>query len=1285
MEKIALLPGGFKPPHAGHYNMAKWLANNTDANTVIVKVGAKERDGITRDMSLKLWDLYRSTDSDPAANKLSIIPSKHNSPVKDVYDFIEQEAPENSTIYLGMGEKEMKTNDQRFANIGKFADPKGINFETKLVPPQAGGVSGTDMRGFIMDKDQYSFFDYIPKHLTPEQKEQAWQIVTTVETSEWKPGDPVTFEMWTSDWNLKGFGKEYNDNIVNREAAIAYYKPNKAEEWAFKSYAYVAKKIQGFGEELEEDIFSEEWWTEELKEISSDNQATINGQLVPLEIMTSPEEQMRGMMGRDDLDGGMLFPYGEAEPRSFHMKNCLIPLDIVFIVEGEIYNIKPNCPPCSEEQCPQYTGLADNVLELPGGYCQQNNINVGDYIKFPTNSSYEVGYHDYAKSNDPGPKKPVEPAYKYKRRNFPFRSMYEDINEDWQTQSGKKKLRVFDFDDTIAETNSKIKIQHSNGEIEILNSEEYAKYQGQPGDKFDFSDFDKVIRDATPIQNIINLLKNDLKDPTNKVTVLTARMLAYPVRRYLKTLGLDAYVVAVGGVEPELKANWIADHIENKGYDDIVFIDDSEPNRIAIKALRNEYPGAKIEVFDPSSLNEMMGTMTNQEKAKHKKKLKQVNNFTDKINKSNQYVELPKSITQNRTLTRKLYELEDREIRFFALHADILKQLNTPNFNLKYQELSQKLEGERLEALEYFYNEYLSKLNDNCEIDEIKYGVHDLITQHKDKIQSDYGHQQYRDLQLMLTQNKNEKVETWLKSKGYINEHTVTFTKDDMAKLHKDGELVKADEDGKEHTYVFDELDEYYVDIIDENEEYCPICTAKNKLEEKKGKCTPSKGKRFAKRVNGKCRSYGQAGKAKKGGDRIRPGTKKGDAYCARSAKIKKCKNPPCANALSRKKWKCQGSKSVAESRLFSKEWWSNIINEHIITEGGAAGHMAHPFDLSNVNSGKDLKNIFEKAANSLQSNPGSVKIDGVNSSIRLVTIDGVKQFVMDRGSKKELDIKGITKDNLLNRFGKGHGMVKIGGEVLDLFNSALPNIENNLKELGAWEDPNILFNMEYVSGKTNVQDYGSNFVAIHGLNKIESKEVQGKRKMLTKRISSEISYNKETLQSLLDNLKPVAKERGFEVYGSVPTKMGKKPNFNSALSKQYTVEFTDENKTQSLDKWLDEINVIPKDEFIFINTDNTPKKVGAVSKQVYQVILNRENVDDLFDNEEDREKAINGFVTYLATEKLGDEVLKVLDSPMGSVENHEGVVIRDEKIANVPFKITGKFILGGIVSDFKK
>ena len=139
------------------------------------------------------------------------------------------------------------------------------------------------------------------------------------------------------------------------------------------------------------------------------------------------------------------------------------------------------------------------------------------------------------------------------------------------------------------------------------------------------------------------------------------------------------------------------------------------------------------------------------------------------------------------------------------------------------------------------------------------------------------------------------------------------------------------------------------IDALHENETYCPKCATKikeaireeiekvakttvgdemekwlktkpfekDKKPAKEAKTKPAKGKRFAKKVKnpktGRTRtvSYGQAGKAKKGGDRIRPGTAKGNAYCARSAKIKKCKNPPCANTLSRKKWKCQGSRSV--------------------------------------------------------------------------------------------------------------------------------------------------------------------------------------------------------------------------------------------------------------------------------------------------------------------------------------------------------------------------------------
>ena len=76
---------------------------------------------------------------------------------------------------------------------------------------------------------------------------------------------------------------------------------------------------------------------------------------------------------------------------------------------------------------------------------------------------------------------------------------------------------------------------------------------------------------------------------------------------------------------------------------------------------------------------------------------------------------------------------------------------------------------------------------------------------------------------------------------------------------------------------------------------------------------TPAKGKKSVKvvknAVTGRTKkvSYGQKGA------KIAPGTKKGDAYCARSAKIKGDwkADPYSPNNLSRKKWKCSGSKSM--------------------------------------------------------------------------------------------------------------------------------------------------------------------------------------------------------------------------------------------------------------------------------------------------------------------------------------------------------------------------------------
>ena len=78
----------------------------------------------------------------------------------------------------------------------------------------------------------------------------------------------------------------------------------------------------------------------------------------------------------------------------------------------------------------------------------------------------------------------------------------------------------------------------------------------------------------------------------------------------------------------------------------------------------------------------------------------------------------------------------------------------------------------------------------------------------------------------------------------------------------------------------------------------------------------PRKGKAKVKiTASGKKVSDRQAGKAKGGGPRVRPGTKKGNSYCARSAgqmkrSPKAARNPNSPLRLSRKRWRCSGTKS---------------------------------------------------------------------------------------------------------------------------------------------------------------------------------------------------------------------------------------------------------------------------------------------------------------------------------------------------------------------------------------
>jgi len=156
----------------------------------------------------------------------------------------------------------------------------------------------------------------------------------------------------------------------------------------------------------------------------------------------------------------------------------------------------------------------------------------------------------------------------------------------------EKKLRVFDFDDTLVKSNSKIYVTNK-GKKKTLSTGEYAVYKKKPGDEFDFSDFSKII-EPKQIKAMFKVFQNIYKASGNRrLTILTARGAYKPVRKFFKDIGYDVYVVALASSNPKDKSDWVETQIK-KGYDNILFFDDSKKNIIAVKRLEKKYPDIKM-------------------------------------------------------------------------------------------------------------------------------------------------------------------------------------------------------------------------------------------------------------------------------------------------------------------------------------------------------------------------------------------------------------------------------------------------------------------------------------------------------------------------------------------------------------------------------------------------------------------------------------------------------------------------------------------------------------------
>ena len=152
-----------------------------------------------------------------------------------------------------------------------------------------------------------------------------------------------------------------------------------------------------------------------------------------------------------------------------------------------------------------------------------------------------------------------------------------------------KKLRIFDFDDTLVKTNSFIYVTHKDGKTSKLSPGQYAVYKERPGDTFDFKDFQQVTNPQV-IKGYVELLRRMVNSGgSREVYILTARAAERPVSQFIKDLGIKGVtVVALGDNNPEKKADWIEDRVK-EGYDDIFFVDDSPKNIDAVRRRLKNY------------------------------------------------------------------------------------------------------------------------------------------------------------------------------------------------------------------------------------------------------------------------------------------------------------------------------------------------------------------------------------------------------------------------------------------------------------------------------------------------------------------------------------------------------------------------------------------------------------------------------------------------------------------------------------------------------------------------
>ena len=233
---VAVYGGGFKPPTSGHFEVAKQaLKENPEIDEFIIYIGGKERNGISPDESILIWDIYKQYLPYKVEVKYTSVP-----PIKSIYNYAKEHPDEEVLFIIGAregNEEDFKDIASRTTSLDKYPN---LNLRTIVTQ---GGVSGTAARNaskISLDK----FKPFVPPELSDEEVEQVYDIVadkiTEVLNEEASYSKNIDYKKLIQDFTQHMLDKGMNieplpkvefehddtENAKNFFGKTAYYDPN---------------------------------------------------------------------------------------------------------------------------------------------------------------------------------------------------------------------------------------------------------------------------------------------------------------------------------------------------------------------------------------------------------------------------------------------------------------------------------------------------------------------------------------------------------------------------------------------------------------------------------------------------------------------------------------------------------------------------------------------------------------------------------------------------------------------------------------------------------------------------------------------------------------------------------------------------------------------------------------------------------------------------------------------------------------------------------------------------